>query len=265
MDQGEITRAYDGSIGGAHKGDVIAMFKREAIENEYKSAEQGRPIFDTVEIIQIIIPGDKHTIIDRRVKEDDKIRFADEYARFKAGEEIALDGTPLEAWPRLKTADVYQLKAIGFHTVEHIANCADTHLGRLGIGGMHLRELARAYLEAAANGGNSERLVAENAQLRTQLQGALQSIQSLTDKFEAFARAKGVDVATIDVATPLSHAREAAPAKMPALPEGWQKLPLKQLVELCDDKGFAVTPRNKEEAIGFLTEYEAKRAALRAN
>ncbi len=265
MDQGEITRAYDGALGGAHKGDVIPMFRKEAVHNEYKSAEQGRPIFDMIDMIQIVIPGDPKTSVVRLVKEEDKIRFAEAYAQFKAGQEMALEGTPVDVWPRLTIAEVHQLKRAGFYTVEHVADCADSNLGRLGIGGLQLRELARGFLEAAKNGGNAERLVMENSQLRSQLTSALQSIQDLTAKFEAFARKSGADVGQIDVDTALSHTRDAVATKMPALPDGWQEFGVKKLIELCGDKGFAVTPRNKEEAFSLLNEYEAKRNATRAN
>jgi hypothetical protein len=262
MDNSDIQRSFYGETSSAAQ-DVFPMFIREPVKNEMKSAEQGRPIYETIEMIHIIIPGDNKTAPVRRVTDHDRERFAAAYQRFKNEEEMVFDGTPVDAWPRLTTREVYSLKAQNFFTVESIANCPDANLSKLGMGGMMLRDLAKAYIDAAAKGGNAEKLVIENAQLKTQIGEMAKTIQGLTDKFEAFIKKSGGDVTAAGVDLALSNTR-AVVEKKAALPEGWESKTFKELASICAGLEFAAAPRSREEAVKLLSEYEATRKAVRA-
>lgn len=258
---------YDASLGADKLGTVFPMFRREAIRNEKKSIDQGRPVFDTVEMIQIVIPGDNKSSPVRLIKNSDKERFAEAYERFKREEEMVFDGTPVEAWPRLETRTVYALKAQGFFTVESIAECSDANVSKLGLGGHRLRELARAYLEAAKNGGVAERLAIENAQQREEMAAMAQAIENLKDTISKLAKDTKTDITTINVDAAVSAAREViTESKKAALPEGWQGLKTKELIDLykAHVPDAAVFPRGRDEALEMLGEYEATRQAVGA-
>lgn len=266
MEHGQLLRQYEGgSMQLAGEGDVFPIFTREAVHNETKSLAAGRPMFDTVEHLQIIIPGDPGASPVRIVSEEDKVRFAQAYERFKREEEHVFDGTILESWSMLNKAQVAGLKAMGIHTLEALANISDGNLPRLGMGGMMLRDQARAVLETAKVGHVPARLVQENAQLRTQIDTMGQTISELKVMIEKMARENKVDVS--QVTTPLdnamSHARETLAGQPGDLPEGWQTYKLKELIELCQALGSAVTPRNRDEALKLLSEYQGTRDALK--
>lgn len=71
------------------------------------------------------------------------------YKRWKAGEEIPVDGTPLAAWPGCDRALADALKERGIATVEHFANLADHIVGGLGIPDVRRRlTMAKAFLSA---------------------------------------------------------------------------------------------------------------------
>jgi len=267
MDHGTITREFDAGTAGVRSGaqDVFPMFFREAVRNEMKSLDAGRPIFDTVEMIKIIIPGDNHTSPVRLVKESDKERYADAYSRFKNEEEIAYDGTPVDSWNRLDMKQVFALKAIGFFTIESIANCSDANLGKLGMGGMMLRDMAKAFIESAKSGGIPERLVAENAQLRDQMKNHSQTIDDLKQLVEKMAKDKGVDISKINIGlnNAMSSAREVTKSQAGDLPDGWRDLKTKDAIEMCKALDFTITPRNKDEAMQLLGEYQGTRDALK--
>ena len=269
MNQNEFTREFDAGVEAVRGGtDVFPMFFRDAIKNERKSLEAGRPVFDTVEMITIVIPGDPGNSPTRLVNDHDKVRFRAAWERFEREEEMAVDGTPVEAWPRLTLRQAYELKHNGFYTVESIANCSDANLRNLGLGGLSLREFAQAYIEAAKIGGVPERLVAENTQLRNEMDVMTRTIEALRHQIEKIANEKGIQPHTINVAevtdTAVSEARETvASNKAGDLPEDWQDRNFKELKEMCDAVGAAVSPRNKSEALKILGEYQGRRDALR--
>lgn len=263
MDNGELLRQFDGALVKRGEGDVFPIFKREAIKNETKSLEAGRPIFDTVEMVSIIIPGDPSSVPERAVREHDKERWPEAYNRFKAEQEMVFDGTILEAWAILDAGQVAGLKALGIHTVESLANLPDAFLPKLGMGGLMLRDKARAYVEAAKNGGVPERLVQENAQLRAEREQLAATIAALKHQVEKLARETKVDISTIPVADAMASAREVVSKQAGDLPDGWQNQPVKKLIELCSAIGTAMTPRNREEALKLLAEYQGTRNALK--
>ena len=262
METGTIIRNIE-SAGAS--GAAFPMFIREAVRNEQKSLEAGRPIYDTVEMIKIIFPGDNLHSPVRLIKESDKTLYAEAYQRFKNEEEQVFDGTPVDAWSRLELKQVYALKAMGFFTVESIANVSDANLPKLGLGGMMLRDMAKAFIEAAKNGGNAERYVAENAQLRTDMSVMAQTIADLKQIIEKMAKEKGADISGITTAmdTAIAQTSNTPSVGKGDLPDDWRSYTFKKLQELCAAHEFAVTPRNRDEAISLLDDYQGRRDALK--
>lgn len=128
---------------------VIPMFFIESVPDEVASASAGRPIFRDEERVEIIFPGNPHTRPVKIVTDEERMKWPDQYKAFKAGQEQALDGTPIEEWPRLKKSQVYELKALGFLTIESIAAMSDLACQRIGLGGTQLKALAAAFLDDA--------------------------------------------------------------------------------------------------------------------
>lgn len=112
---------------------LFAVFYMGVIKNEAKSLEAGRHIFEDVECVRIIIPGDKNNIIDRPVSDSDKRRFAKQYAAFKTlgTEDAQLVGTRLKEWPYLSRAQCEELNYLGIKTVEQLAEVGDAVVSRV--------------------------------------------------------------------------------------------------------------------------------------
>ncbi len=265
MQNGELSRmSFDGQSAPG-EDNVFPIFSREPVRNELKSLEAGRPIFDTTETITILIPGDNKHVVCRMVHEHDKLRFADAYARFKREEEMVFDGTPVESWPTLDVRQVAALKAQSFFTVESIANCSDANLQKIGMGAQLLRDRARAFIEAAKTGGAGEKLVVENAQLRSQMDAMARTVDDLKQMIARMAKDGKLDVTKIDadVGTAMSHARQELASQPGDLPENWESLKTREAIDLCSALSFAVRPRNREEAMALLSEYNTKRSVLK--
>ncbi|RAK51198.1 hypothetical protein [Phenylobacterium soli] len=158
-------------------------FYMRAVQNNFKSNLEGRPIFDEVEFVEIHVPGDRGTISDRPVNASDKARWPREYAAFKANEEIPEEGTPIGEWPAINRSQAEELKHAKVRTVEQLAALPDEALMRVvPMGGFSLRDKARRFLEAAASTAPMEKLSAENDELRTTMAAMQEQMKLLQEQ-----------------------------------------------------------------------------------
>lgn len=156
---GTFTRTNSFGEGGPRN---IARFFMDSIQDEAATVREGRPIFKQVERVEIILPGNPHTRPVFNVTDEHRQQYAKEYEAFKQGLEMAPEGTPIEEWPILNRAQVLELKALGFYTVENIADAADYNLQKIGRGFYALREKAKAFLDDAHHAALVEKLSREN-------------------------------------------------------------------------------------------------------
>lgn len=163
----QYTRSWAGSE--ITPNSTRPRFFMQAIKDELATAREGREIYYEIEMIERFMPSvANYTIPVNKVTNADREEFPRQYEAFKAGLELALEGTPLEAWPRLNKAQVEELKGMGLRTVEEIATLDDRGTQR-AMGLMGLRNLARAYLDDAAAAALSSALMKENDELKVEL------------------------------------------------------------------------------------------------
>lgn len=158
--QGTFTR---NTSFAASTGSAIPRFHTEAVQDELASAAAGRPIFRMEERIQVHTPGALNQPVFR-VTDEHRNTWPQQYEAFKRGEEMSVDGTPLEQWPVLNRNQVAELKALQIYTVEQCAQLPDTAVQRIGLGGRAIRERAKAYLDDAEAVALTERLTREGEQ-----------------------------------------------------------------------------------------------------
>lgn len=152
----------------AEKGDnARPRFYIKPIQNNFKSEEEGRPVFEDREFVEILVPGDRKTVVDTFVKEEHRRRWPREYAAFKAGLEVPTEGTPLEEWPAITRSQVEELRFGHIRTVEQLAELPDNALNAtVPMGGYKLREKAQRWLEAQKGNSQAEAQAAEIARQR---------------------------------------------------------------------------------------------------
>lgn len=113
-------------------GKVYVQFGMYPRKDELKSQAEGRPIFEDVEYVKIMVPGDLSNIIHRPALPEDKRRFAAQYAAFKSGAAEQLQGTPLKEWPAISRGHVEELAHFKVQTVEQLAGLADALIMNIG-------------------------------------------------------------------------------------------------------------------------------------
>ena len=170
---------------------LYVEFYRAPFLHAGRSHAEGRAIYEERDCIRIHVPGDKLTVIDRPLDEIDRVRVADRYNKWKAGQAEAVVGTPLTALPGMTPAKVEEYKFFKIVTVEQLAQANDS-LGQKFMGFQADKQRAKAFLEVAAGNAPIEKLQGEidaerNARLETaaaleQVQAELAALKSVVGK-----------------------------------------------------------------------------------
>lgn len=163
----------------------IVRFYEKPKQNPAKSAEAGRPIFDGVEMVEVIVAGDKHfrphfpahevtVTYDSVTQTEDRRtwaeRYPDEYRAFKQQGFSAPSGTPIEAWPILTRMQIAELKALDIFTVEQIADMNDRNRHVLGPNARPLIVQAQTFIAQASDASVPQKLAAENEALKAEIE-----------------------------------------------------------------------------------------------
>jgi hypothetical protein len=139
---------YDHNIYHNHEADknLAVRFYLFPLRDDEASLREKRPIFVDTEFIEIRVRGDRNNIQQRPVREGDSQRFRAAYHEFKSGEAQALRGTPLKEWPSMTLSLIEELKYLGFHTVEQLAEANDGVMSK--VPGLALyKQKAKTFLE----------------------------------------------------------------------------------------------------------------------
>lgn len=148
--------------------------------------EHDRAPYKGVPFVKIMVPGDRHTIIDQPVAEHHKERFPRQwlYYQMKAeGSGAPLPGLDLGVWENESPEDLTrgqldELRVLKFQTVEQVATASDAQLQRVGMSGLGLRERARTYLASR----NNVQASAELADLKSQIESMRVMMADMADK-----------------------------------------------------------------------------------
>lgn len=158
------TPVFDGFIIDAnnefeHDNKLYVKFFPQAVYNAAKSEDAGRPIFDEVDMIQVMTPGSRDSFVGK-ASQHYQFRFARQWAAYKAGKEQSADGTPIEEVPFLSVSQVAELKAVNVKTLEHLANMPDVLLQKF-MGAHALKQRAQLFLNAAKDNAPMIKLQSE--------------------------------------------------------------------------------------------------------
>lgn len=154
-------------------------FFTKSVENNAKSLEAGRPIFEEKEYVRIRFPGDNkrelcapaHEMhfngnVGVRQQMTYAQRFPASYEAFKQERTDFIAGTPLIALVGLSGAERAELEAMRIHTVEQLASLATPARKKLGVAGNKMIPMAEDYLKGAGERSEIAALKAEIAAMK---------------------------------------------------------------------------------------------------
>lgn len=185
---------------------MFVRFYSKTKQNEAKSIEAGRPIFDEVEMVEVTLPGDRfyqphfpaHEVAvtwDAEKKTDDTRtwaeRFPNEYAAFKTSHIPSESGLPLEEWGFITRAQASELKALKIHTVEQLAAVNERNRAILGPGARALIAQAQAFIEQSREQAPVAKLAAQNEALQAELEALKARMAGFEDVSDEAPKRRG--------------------------------------------------------------------------
>lgn len=183
----------------ADKDLIVPRFFINTTENKAKTREQGRPIFEDMECVEVRFAGDRnkisvfpaHAICGQSETDDGDYRqmtyaerWPEQYKRFKAKQTQVAEGTPIDELPFLTQAKRSELKALSIYTAEALASLDGQALKNLGAGGRDMKNQAQAYLDNASGSANVTKMAAKIADLEQLVRELQGSAQTVTGKSE---------------------------------------------------------------------------------
>lgn len=168
--------------GAAH----VRFYIRPVVDAD-ATQNAGRTIHRDATYVEISTPGDKTTVVDRALREDDKRRFPKEWLAFEANlSQEGAAGTLLSAWGAISPAIVEDYRVVKVKTVEQLAALSDANVASLGMLGRTHRQMARDFLEASKSNAPLLRMQEELRQEREQRAALEHVLKEQGDKLEAF-------------------------------------------------------------------------------
>jgi hypothetical protein len=158
-------------------------FFRKPVMQPGKSREAGRAVYEEVDYVRIHVPGDKSSVIERPLSQQDVFRFQDRYNKWKAGQEEAVTGTPLSALPGMNASKVEEYKFFKIITVEQLADAND-NLGGKFMSFQSDKQRAKAFMEVAANNAPIEKM---NAELQKR-DAEIENLRTMVEALQASAK-----------------------------------------------------------------------------
>lgn len=148
--------------GSANEKDIaFPRFFPKAKKLNFRSEQEGKPVFETRDYVEITTPGDTRSIMCREVTDADKARWPREWAAYKENRELSPVGTPLEQWPLIDLDMIEHLKHFRIRSVETLSEIGDNAIQNIGMGARALRDKAKAWLAQAVDGSAISKLIAE--------------------------------------------------------------------------------------------------------
>ena len=179
------TRYYDADK--KPSPNIVKFYKKPAAKPG--SDETGETEYYMREHIEIVIPGDKTTLIRRGVKEQDKVTYAKQYEAFKKGEEQNPDGYPLTLWPICTEAEQMVLKAHGIQTVEQLAQVPPDMLPK-GPEILKLHGKAQEFMDVRESSIEINKLQHKNKELEDQMSNQESTIAALKSQLDQLMAAQ---------------------------------------------------------------------------
>lgn len=175
-------------------------FERRAVEDRTASQLAGQYVAKDVDFVIITPAGTKDEIVkevapwlaqakqqvrEMRLDPDHEEFFLKSYEGFKRGEEMPMQGTPIKGWNVISPAQQTNCIAANIRTVEDLAGATAEGVGRIGMGGVELKQKADAWLKASVSLGT---VVMENSGLKIRvatLEGAVRDLEEKNGKLAA--------------------------------------------------------------------------------
>lgn len=207
---------------------ITPVFRHITVENVPASEREGRPVLETLEVVEVRFAGSKLYSpvfpVDAFWKRDGHRtvtyaeRWADQYRAFLEGNDQKAAGTPLEMLKPygISDAQLSLCRALRIYSVEALHHLEGPNLKSLQMNSNPLKEMARRYMADRSTGANNVNRISELEAQIAALQAALPAKEPTLAEVEAAIQAAEdeFDAMTED------DLKEAIAAKVGSRPRG---------------------------------------------
>ena len=189
-----------GMVAEREERPALVRFERVAVEDKAASLQAGHYVAKDVDYALITPPYSKDVfkikipqwfanmqqdVANGRLPEKWERDYRDTYERWKAGQEIPLNGVPIKGWGVISPAQQETLTRLNILTVEDLAAVNDEGIRRIGMGAVELKNKAKAWLAQIKDKGP---LTQEVAALKTENDVLKASVAALEKRVELLSR-----------------------------------------------------------------------------
>lgn len=172
----------DLNIGGMvqFKDNRIARFENVPTQNIAKSAEAGRPVFESKTVLFVRHPGERdETAV--AMQPHHEFEFPRAWAAFQAGQKVDPNGTPLAVLFPAEPHIISHLRALHIFTVEMLAGVGESGIARIGMGAREYVTRAVRFMESAASAAPLASVHHELQQRDAEISALRDQVQALID------------------------------------------------------------------------------------
>jgi hypothetical protein len=188
-----------GEMADRKERPAYVRFERRAVEDKAAGRAAGKFVAKDVDFALVTPPYSrdvfeqvaskwleqmKREVSSGRLPREWYERYEDSYERWKRGEDMPLNGTPIKGWGVISPAQQKNLTTMNILTVEDLAAANDEGVRRIGMGGGQLRDKAKAWISQMSDKGP---LTMENAALKEENRTLKLQVQSLEEKLQAIS------------------------------------------------------------------------------
>jgi len=168
--------------------DGVPMYKDVDYVTVRQAGGVDSVIFEADHWIKVIIPME---VSGGRMPQPHAEYYKKAYARFKEGQEIPVEGTSIKVWPVATPAQIALLTSLNVRTVEELATLPDDGIRRIGMGGIDLKNKAKAWLAAANDKGKLTEEMAALQKKNGLLESNLQAMQEQIEELKKMTKSQG--------------------------------------------------------------------------
>lgn len=170
---------FMGETSPGKESQVYPLFYRDSKYQPIIPGVREVPTSISIDMVQIRQAGEKD-FIREEVNEFHKRRWPTQWQAYQAGREQAQDGTPIEMLYPGQTEVSTELKRFNVHTVEALANVADS-AGAMIPFLTDRKNAAQAFLDRYSKAKGYDELQQQNAELMRRLEKMEELLNSATD------------------------------------------------------------------------------------
>lgn len=183
------------------KDRPYVAFETRPEEDKRASKAEGRMVFIDQHYARITPPGSRDVHYEKlpewfskldvnvrtgRVMPEWVDQWKVAYEKYKKGQELPLDGTPIRGWTMITGAQQENLIALNILTVEDLATLPSEGMSRIGMGALELRRRAEAWL---AQKDGVEPNAVKMASLQRENDTLKETVKALTEKVDELSKA----------------------------------------------------------------------------